>query len=177
VILAQVVESTPAIEPTVLVLLSIFGGAALTALAGWYGAWRASIRGHERWLRERRLEAYVGLIALLHKMQTDREAQDGARKKIAEIREESDSNPLMAQAVEPLLASLESEVRDINARTALYENHVFDVTAPFAILGPQKAATTVTELMSAMSQSDGEAFDAAEERLLKEMREALDIKD
>lgn len=42
------------IDPTLLALLSIFGGATLTVIAGFFGAWIQSRREHSKWLREQR---------------------------------------------------------------------------------------------------------------------------
>lgn len=62
---ADEASGTPALDPTVVVLLSIFGGALLTAVAGALGAFYQNRREHARWLRERRYEAYVQVLTLM----------------------------------------------------------------------------------------------------------------
>lgn len=53
--------TAPAIDPTLLAILSIFGGAALTVLAGIVGAFIQARREHRTWLREKRYDAFVEL--------------------------------------------------------------------------------------------------------------------
>ncbi len=50
-------------DPTLLALLSIFGGVSITVLAGFIGAWIQGRREHAKWLREKRYEAYVTFLA------------------------------------------------------------------------------------------------------------------
>lgn len=47
------------IDPLLLVLVSSFGGALVTALAGMIGMVIVSKQEHKRWLRDQRLEAFV----------------------------------------------------------------------------------------------------------------------
>tara|TARA_B100000378_G_C18036612_1_gene409235 strand:+ start:122 stop:604 length:483 start_codon:yes stop_codon:yes gene_type:complete len=49
-------------DPLALALLSIFGGAALTAGAGLLGAWIQSRRETAKWWRDERLCAYVAVL-------------------------------------------------------------------------------------------------------------------
>ncbi|WP_166874426.1 hypothetical protein [Salinibacterium sp. ZJ450] len=58
-ILATSATSAAAIDPTMLALLSIFGGVIITVLAGFIGAWLQAKRDRTKWIRERRLEAYA----------------------------------------------------------------------------------------------------------------------
>ncbi len=51
-----------AMDPLALALLSIFGGAALTAGAGFLGAWIQSRRETARWWRDERLSAYIAVL-------------------------------------------------------------------------------------------------------------------
>lgn len=56
-------------DSTLLAILSIFGGALLTACAGFLGAWIQGRREHRRWIRERRFDAYVDIISLHNEIQ------------------------------------------------------------------------------------------------------------
>lgn len=51
------------IDPTVLALLSIFGGVALTIIAGAVGALIQHRREHSKWLRDHRLRVYTEHLA------------------------------------------------------------------------------------------------------------------
>lgn len=52
----------PALDPTLLALLSIFGGAALTVAAGFVGAWIQGRREHTKWLRDQRYLAHLDYL-------------------------------------------------------------------------------------------------------------------
>ncbi|UPL12192.1 hypothetical protein [Microbacterium sufflavum] len=53
----------PPLDPTVLALLSIFGGVLLTIIAGGIGALIQHRREHSKWLRDQRLRVYAEYIA------------------------------------------------------------------------------------------------------------------
>jgi hypothetical protein len=53
----------PTIDPTVLALLSIFGGVILTIIAGALGALIQHQREHSKWLRDQRLRVYTEFLA------------------------------------------------------------------------------------------------------------------
>ena len=53
----------PPIDPTVLALLSIFGGVVLTITAGAIGALIQHRREHGKWLRDQRLRVYTEFLA------------------------------------------------------------------------------------------------------------------
>lgn len=55
--------SVPPLDPTLLALLSIFGGVALTIIAGAIGALIQHRREHSKWLRDQRLRVYTEFLA------------------------------------------------------------------------------------------------------------------
>lgn len=55
----------PAIDPTLLALLSIFGGVLVTVGAGLLGAWIQGRREHRTWLRAERLTAYAAFLSVV----------------------------------------------------------------------------------------------------------------
>lgn len=57
------VAKTATLDPIVLSLLSVFGGVALTVVAGFIGAWIQGRREHSKWQRDQRLKAYSEFIA------------------------------------------------------------------------------------------------------------------
>lgn len=54
-----------ALDPTLLVLLSIFGGALVSVIGGIAGSIIQAHRTHKRWIRERRYEAWVEFMAIM----------------------------------------------------------------------------------------------------------------
>lgn len=61
--LADAAVATNPVDPIVLSLLSIFGGVALTVLAGFIGAWIQGRREHSKWQRDQRLGAYGDFLS------------------------------------------------------------------------------------------------------------------
>lgn len=57
-------EQVTALDPTMQVLLTVFGAALVTALAGGLGIWFQSRRERSHWLREQRLSAYFGMLVV-----------------------------------------------------------------------------------------------------------------
>lgn len=53
----------PPLDPTILALLSIFGGVLLTIIAGGIGALIQHRREHSKWLRDQRLRVYTEHMA------------------------------------------------------------------------------------------------------------------
>lgn len=53
----------PPLDPTILALLSIFGGVLLTIIAGGVGALIQHRREHSKWLRDQRLRTYTEFLA------------------------------------------------------------------------------------------------------------------
>lgn len=85
-ILAFATETVSAAEPvsamdaTLLSLLSIFGGVALTIVAGLIGAWIQGRREHAKWHRDQRLVAYGDLLSA-----TDNYLGAAARNDVTEL--------------------------------------------------------------------------------------------
>lgn len=53
------------LDPWLTLLIGALGAAALSIPAGFLGAWIASRREHEKWIREQRLDAYRELLRVL----------------------------------------------------------------------------------------------------------------
>lgn len=54
--------ATASVDPTTLAMVSIFDGAVVTIIAGFFGAWIQARREHRTWLRKKRYTAYVRFI-------------------------------------------------------------------------------------------------------------------
>ncbi|WP_295790896.1 hypothetical protein [uncultured Microbacterium sp.] len=181
-----------AIDPTVLALLSIFGGALLTAAAGAWGAWRQSKREHVRWVRERRYEAYLEFIRVARSMvywraeltrqkikseALDREeAENKARRLNAEDGDAIDEVERVAEQLETknrllteMIVRSRDAIADLNSR-------ILDASAPFYLLGPDsvaKAAQALRKTLATPTADHGAALGALE----REIRDALSIED
>ncbi|MGH3040267.1 MAG: hypothetical protein ACRDNG_00740 [Gaiellaceae bacterium] len=63
-----VATSTAPIDPLLALLVGAFGAAILTVIGGLIGAWIQSIREHRKWLRERRLDAYLEFMTSMSRV-------------------------------------------------------------------------------------------------------------
>lgn len=145
-------------DPTLLAILSIFGGAALTTVAGFIGAGIQSRREHEKWLREKRLEAFVESRVYFTK----------ARRLVDDYREASakakNGDALAGKKMEQLVIE-RNEVAKEYARAA----------APLAVLGPDEIDEAITKLAKQLFTDDEIAKKAADEVVIGRMRAALKI--
>lgn len=148
----------PALDPTFQVLLTIFGGALVAALAGFVGAGIQSRREHKRWQRERRYEAFVAAYALTKAFDLNWSKQ----LKIVE----KDRPDLGVD--DPRLQALISEA------DALYGT-VAERLAPLAILGPDIVAANYLDMHEAYETGDEEALGRAEVEFQANARKALGL--
>jgi len=181
-----------AIDPTVLALLSIFGGALLTAAAGAWGAWRQSKREHTRWARERRYEAYLEYIKALRtfhlisadvmKLNTQIDAltadADGIKARMGELPDGSDSSDLMAEAKDLQERTQRVAKRQADTIATLKDQHqkIVDSVAAFKLLGPSDVATAAQDVGSGNGGSIGD-HEIALGQLMEKMRAALGLTD
>lgn len=146
------VAATVALDPTLLAILSIFGGAALTVIAGFFGAWIQSRREHSRWIRERRLEAFTALVTMHNEYESAEIASTYAQ-----------GNP----------AALASYVAQLEA---IREGFPRAIT-PLAILGPPSVSDAADEYTAASNAKDRDAMRVADAKMVAAMRKALGIRD
>lgn len=174
-------DPTVALDPTVLALLSIFGGAAFTVAAGSIGAWIQSRREHQAWLREQRYLAYLDYLKKKDKY--DREAV-----RISHVRHVFDS---AASGLPPALASEDQfleAIRDLTdigegvdqvrerlrAQQAEFDElyaELYEAIAAFSLLGPRSVIDAARALTRAEPGERGPQLNALESA----MREALSI--
>lgn len=148
-------------DPTLLAILSIFGGASLTAGAGFFGAWLQSRREHARWLREQRYEAYARLIA--HQLHFD----------VLNVKVDRLGAQLDTASPEQLTVILQ----DRESLAALIDEQAS--AAPEAVTAVYLLGSIeVKELAAAYLQgrADGE-YRAAEAAFLSAMRRSIGVKD
>lgn len=165
----------PTLDPTLLALLSIFGGAALTVIAGFIGAGIQSRTEHAKWARERRYEGYVRAVPLLRKIQIDSQDQKALGAKIDDLTKRRPPQPDKPWDLERQMAS--SELDALRERYVRHNAEVYDFLAPLIVLGPEPVRAAVEAVSAALNDDDTNAYDAAEERLTDAMTAALGVKD
>ena len=174
-------DPSAALDPTLLALLSIFGGAALTVAAGFIGAWIQSRREHDKWLREQRYQAYLDYLKKKDKY--DREAA-----RINHVRQVFDSatsglSPAFAnedQLLEAIadLADIGEGVDHVRERLraqqaefdVLYAE-LYEAIAAFSLLGPRSVIDAARALTRAEPGERGPQLNDLESA----MRAALSI--
>lgn len=162
----EVAEAAAAIDPTMLALLSIFGGAALTVGAGFLGAWIQSRREHEKWLREQRYEAFVRALVLI------RDARSLARQLTHLLGRVAEGSP-EGEARNRLVADL----TDVKKRAIESRDRVNAAAAPISILGPSTVEQAMNAFVPSLASGDEAATQRAELTLVESMRTALSVKD
>lgn len=143
------VAAATALDPTALAILSIFGGAALTVIAGFIGAWIQSRREHVRWVRERRFDAYTAADAVLTRM-------EGIERRIAMA-----TDPIEREA---LARRLDDISRD-------------DMPDPISRLNLLGPAAVVAAKEAYQAAKDDDARATAAKGFVRAMRAALDVRD
>lgn len=189
------VGAAVAIDPTALALLGIFGGAALTAIAGWIGAGIQARREHTKWLRERRYETYIEFLRAVRAFQ---QVQNDSKNIVSPVDRANAKNlPSTEHLLTLLNAALQGEQVDLVELTVGAQrrsNHnqtlttkleqyfdrlrnvvrlLHDAIAAFEVLGPSEAATAANDLLTAMKNAEG--FDQSQRRAIAAMRRALGI--
>ncbi|WP_206446541.1 hypothetical protein [Agrococcus sp. KRD186] len=146
-----------AIDPTLLALLSIFGGAALTGLAGWIGATIQQRREHARWVRERRFEAFRKWLNL---------TKATVMLESEQMRSVAGAQPVGRGAADRMSAQVES------VRTALPE-----AMSDVEMVGPNAVVAAMSAYTRLMKRPpDDKDREDAWVDVLREVRAALSIK-
>lgn len=179
-----------AIDPTTLALLSIFGGVIVTALVGLIGAWIQSTREHSRWIRERRLDAYIRFLGVVQAFEAERveAAAVGAEIKVLAQQNDETHRRYEASTDPHERATLKKAGDEYNAqldiliklseraseRVRVLRESLAENSVPFGLLGPR----AVQEFAVVVDASDDEnAYSQNMARLHGEMRRALGIRD
>lgn len=171
------------IDPTALAILSIFGGAALTAFAGLIGASINARREHSRWVREQRISVYERALGLLEEVryrERDRvqhedfrstlTASAGQRGLGGEAREAFVRNGLRAVGGDRFSAEESLKwSRGIVARK-------IEIQASLSLLGSSTVNSRFDDAFGPLADKDHEAYTHALKSLEDAMRDALRIK-
>jgi hypothetical protein len=169
--------SEAVLDPLALALLSIFGGATVTVIAGLIGAGIQGRREHRKWIRERRFEAYSQAYELLEQVryfQEDEDADYSAegkqypdqltpeqrekfREHLKEAREAHSPGGFLRRWI---------EIRELKVATS----------ALLMLIGPPPVNLAVDKAADALLDKDKDAYDQALTNLSIEMRKALGVK-
>ena len=156
------------LDPTLLALLSIFGGVAVTVVAGLVGAWIQGRREHRRWLRERRLEAWSGLLTLLRLQPLHGEAID---KIVAAF---EDGPPSRLKSTDERLRSWgASRVESIFSKSQDSQDSIVAAVTAVMLLGPLDAVDALFNHLHERDEGTEEASEQAFGELILRVRAAL----
>lgn len=148
------VAAAVTLDPTLLAILSIFGGAALTVIAGFIGAGIQARREHRAWLREKRYEAFVKIKVYMR----DMVAFDADLKAARAI-----GDPIREDAV-------------LDRGVEMWDR-LSEAMAPVVVLGPEAVNDAGGKLMSAIRDGNDDDVEAAQVVFVTEMQRALGIRD
>lgn len=164
-IISAAAANTPsALDPTLQILLTVFGAALVTALAGFAGAWLQGRREHARWVRERRYDAYVGAMQIAERWRH-------LRAKGNKIMTSGDLESPDSAKRQRALADLEVNIKDADSLTA----DVIDASAPLELLGPPSIVDAFNALTDAYASDEEDASTLASEAFIAAMRKTLKI--
>jgi len=160
--------ATSTLDPTLLALLSIFGGVAVTVVAGLVGAWIQGRREHRRWLRDRRLEAWSDLLTLLRLQPLHGEAID---KIVAAF--DHGPPPRLKSTDERLRSWGASRVEAIFSKSQDSQDSIVAAVTAVMLLGPFDAINALFNHLRARDEGNEESSEQAFGELILLVRAAL----
>ncbi|MFJ6428904.1 hypothetical protein [Microbacterium maritypicum] len=163
----------PSLDPTVLVFLSIFGAAGVTAIAGLVLAAWQSRRDHKRWVKEHRYNGFTRALALADRYARYRGEGDEmmARSEALEAKALAGDGEA---AVE--MQSLAAEMRGVVEHLSPVLEELGDVAATLEVLGPNDVLDAFNDFTDAIPGDDSEARGLAKDKFVAAVRRALAIK-
>jgi hypothetical protein len=161
VLLAAEDTPTSVLDPTIQVLLTIFGGALIAAVAGLLGAMLQGRREHKRWLRERRFEAFVRAFALLKAFDLNASKQ---KRIAAAMRADSETADADALRIEQLQTEADQLYTSVAAELA-----------PIIVLGPNAVTERALEIQFAYEANDKTARGRAEAAFIEAAQRVLKV--
>lgn len=159
------VSAVTTIDPTAQVLLTIFGAALVTALAGFAGAWLQGRREHARWVRERRYEAYVSAMQVAERW---RHLRATGKEMLVTVHSKEASPEERALAQARLGEHIEAAVK--------LRSDVSDAAAPLELLGPSSVVEAYNAMTDTFGSDDEDAATATNAAFVVAMRKTLSIK-
>ncbi|MGM1030618.1 MAG: hypothetical protein ACQEWM_12240 [Actinomycetota bacterium] len=175
---ATPVDST-GVDPVAVAVVSGLGGVALTALVALLGAWLQSRREHKRWIRERRLDAFIALMKNLHQLRdiASEAAEIEAARARLQLGKPSGGATGATEAHEHQVAAVEARSARLDERVNAGVESLVDALTPLAVLGPRNVQDAAGDVAEALARRDQTAADKAQEKLDVQVAKALGIKD
>jgi hypothetical protein len=175
VIPATAAESV--LDPTVQVLLSIFGGAVVAMFAGLIVGLGQGRRDHRRWVREHRFEAFTTTITLLRRVAALREEMVDLVARIVSADESvlGADNQTNGNRNQDLL-TMRTRLRDATARADALKADLLSASAPLVVLGPDSVDDALGEAAKAIGSDELLELRIAERGLIRAMRGTLKIR-
>jgi hypothetical protein len=184
-------SASPGLDPTTQLLLTIFGAAFLTALAGFAGAWLQGRREHRRWLRQERLGAYLTFLRFVHRQWSAADDLERTQARslqfhadLTQVREQiaaaSDDAARAAliteqERLDTIYTDLLVEVERLQAEMGMQLKEVIDAGAACFLLGPRSVVDNAHRVAEGM-MFGSEAMARRIETMEMAMRRALNIK-
>ncbi len=161
------------LDPTLLVFLSIFGAAALTAVSAFVLAVWQSHRDHQRWVREHRYDQFARMLSITARYARLRAEGTEMQERSAELRAAFDAgDPSVGADLRALAEEMETNVTDVGALLEEME----DVAPALEVIGPNSALAALNAYTDTIPAGDDEATERARDALVVAVRKALSIK-
>ncbi|WP_404435228.1 hypothetical protein LG322_08700 [Microbacterium aerolatum] len=133
-------------DPTLLAVLSIFGGVAVTAAAGLLGAWIQGRREHKKWLRERRFEAYTRSYTLLQNWRALKADTDVMIAESKRVEHSTDPADVATRK------RVNAELQGVKDRMAVVFADVTECESEMQLLGPASVQHAINALTMGVVQ-------------------------
>jgi hypothetical protein len=149
-------------------LVPVVVGAILALAGGVVAGVFQGRRDHERWLRERRYEAFVSAHAITAEL---RDYWSDIKRHLDDLTRLVESGKKDREELIELQEESDEMYRAVDAA----QKRFYAVTATFSILGPKSMTAALNELSRVTTSADDEVFARAEEAFFKEAQKVLKV--
>ncbi len=155
-------------DPVALAVLSAFGGAGLTAVAGFIGALLQSRREHDKWVREQRYNAYLAYVhaddrytAVRREIEASNSAFEAVREWIV-VQEASPGAPMDEPPELDVVGRTHEERSErlaaLHARMEAAHEGIVEAAGAFSLLGPDAVVKAAHNVVGAKLQERNRAI-------------------
>lgn len=170
------------LDPTLLAVLSIFGGAALTALAGFIGSSVQSNREQKHWVRGERLKVYQQVHQLVEEMRYNEQDRVSSERYLENAERLAKEQGMSDSARKELVKRLsEAFVTDRHSAKGMYVwsreilARKIEIQAALALVGTPRVTDCLERVFGALADKDNAGYRTSLENLEREMRKSLSI--
>jgi hypothetical protein len=151
-------------------IVPVVVGGFIAVIGGLVGAWIQSGREHKKWLREKRLEAYIPMIAFLTEYEI-------VLSSLADIQGRVEG--VAAVSTEAEMAEHQKSLAPYRKRAGEYRERVSKEMAAISVLGPESLAEAARQWEETSRTTSVPWFKVGNALvpIIAQMRKALDIKD